>query len=463
MAGFLRCISAPFKRAFCFICCWLASNTQRDTIETVFVHVPMGFCAALMLNSSLHYHNDMLHCDHVPIGEIIAQVGTPVYIYSLRRAVENLKRIRAAFADLNPHIHYSVKANGNLSVLKGLIRAGAGIDAVSAGEIHRALIAGAGPQEIVFAGVGKTPYEIAYALEQKIGWFNVENAGECALINNIVRHMQLAPARVALRFNPDIPASTHPYIATGHGGAKFGLSGETVHDILLNQADYPHVHIAGIHVHIGSQLHDTEATRKAVALALALIAPYPDIRTVNVGGGLPVAYGPDEIVPALDDFAAALAPLLRGYHVLLEPGRAVIADAGILVANVIYVKQQAGQTFYITDASMAELIRPALYQARHAIVPVMRAGSKTVIKPANVVGPVCETADVLGWDVPLPEMSPGEPLAILTAGAYGMVMASNYNARPRPPEIVVNEDGHTWHVARRRETWEDLLRLEVNL
>lgn len=416
-----------------------------------------------MLNSSLYYYNDMLHCDHVPVSEIIAQVGTPVYIYSLRRAVENLRRIRAAFADLNPHIHYSVKANGNLSVLKGLIRAGAGIDAVSAGEIHRALTAGANPREIVFAGVGKTPREVAYALEQQIGWFNVENVDECALINDIVRHKQLAPAQVALRFNPDIPASTHPYIATGHGGAKFGLPKETVQDILLNQADYPHVRIAGIHVHIGSQLHDTEATRKAVAQALALIAPYPDIRTLNVGGGLPVAYGPDETVPGFADFAAALTPLLRGYHVLLEPGRAVIADAGILVANVIYVKRQAGQTFYVIDASMAELIRPALYQARHAIVPVIRASSETALEPVNVVGPVCETADVLGRAVPLPPMSLGEPLAILTAGAYGMVMASNYNARPRPPEAVVNEDGHTWHVARRRETWEDLLRLEVNL
>lgn len=415
-----------------------------------------------MLNSSFHYQNNMLYCDHVPVGEIVAQVGTPVYIYSMRRAVDNFKRIRAAFAGLNPHIHYSVKANGNLALLKGLIRAGVGIDAVSAGEIHRALRAGANPQEIVFAGVGKTPREVAYALEQDIGWFNVENVGECGLINDIVRHMQLAPARVALRFNPDIAASTHPYIATGHGAAKFGLPQDTVRDLLANQSAYPHLHFAGIHIHIGSQLHDTEATKKATALALELIAPYPAIRTVNIGGGLPVAYEPEETVPDFAEFAAALTPLLSSYHVLLEPGRAIIADAGMLAANVIYVKRQGGQTFYITDASMAELIRPALYQAYHAIVPVQRSGDDAPLSPANVVGPVCETADILSHNALLPELSPGEPLAILTAGAYGMVMASNYNARPRPPEVVVNEDGHTWHIARRRETWEDMLRLEAN-
>lgn len=415
-----------------------------------------------MLNSSLHYHNGALYCDSVPVSEITARVGTPVYIYSLRRAIQNLGCIRVAFADLDPHIHYSVKANSNLAVLRALIQAGAGIDAVSGGEIHRALTAGADPQEIVFAGVGKTPGEIAYALKQEIGWFNVENVEECALINNMVRHQQLAPAQIALRLNPDVPVSTHPYIATGHGGAKFGLSEEAVRDILLHRADYPHLKIAGVHVHIGSQLHDTEATRRAVALALALIAPYPDIRTVNIGGGLPVAYEPNETVPTFADFADVLTPLLRGYHVLLEPGRAIIADAGALITSVIYVKQQAGQTFYITDASMTELIRPALYQARHTIVPVKRASAETPVRPVTIVGPVCETADVLGREVLLPEMVSGDTLAVLTTGAYGMVMASNYNARPRPPEVVVDEDGRTWRIVRRRETWEDLLHLEMN-
>jgi diaminopimelate decarboxylase len=412
-----------------------------------------------MLNTSIHYRDDMLFCDDVPLKEIVAITGTPVYIYSFKRALENYERIRAAFAPLNAHIHYSAKANANLSLLKTLVGAGAGIDAVSAGEVHRALQAGAQPENIVFAGVGKTPNELGYALEHGIGWINVENVGELQLINDIVAALQRQPAQVALRFNPDITANTHPHIATGHGGAKFGLTAETVRDILANQAIYPHVRITGIHLHIGSQLHDTDATRQAVQAALDLIAPYPEIRTVNIGGGLPVAYRPGETLPTFDQFAQTLTPLLKDYTVILEPGRSIIADAGVLVASIIYVKKQAGQTFLITDASMAELIRPALYQAHHEIVPVMTNphAEWQPLFPVNVVGPVCETTDVLGKQVALPEMIPGELLAILTTGAYGMVMASNYNARPRPPEAAVMPNGRNWRIVRRRETWDDLL------
>lgn len=403
----------------------------------------------------------MLFCDDVALKDIIAITGTPVYIYSFKRVLDNYERIRAAFAPLNAHLHYSAKANANLSLLKTLVNAGAGIDAVSAGEIHRALQAGAKPDSIVFAGVGKTPNEIGYALEQGIGWINVENVGELRLINDIAAVLHRKPVRVALRFNPDITANTHPYIATGHGGAKFGLTAETIRNILSEQGKYPHVHIAGIHLHIGSQLHDTDATYQAVQAALDLIAPYPTIRTINIGGGLPVAYRPGESLPTFDAFAQALTPLLKDYTVILEPGRSIIADAGLLAVSIIYVKKQAGQTFLITDGSMAELIRPALYQAHHEIVPVMphspAGDSRKHLAPVNVVGPVCETTDVLGKEVALPEMIPGELLAILTAGAYGMVMASNYNARPRPPEAAVLSDGRSWRIIRRRETWDDLL------
>ncbi len=403
----------------------------------------------------------MLLCDDVALKDIIAITGTPVYIYSFKRVLDNYERIRTAFSPLNAHIHYSAKANANLSLLKTLVNAGAGIDAVSAGEIHRALQAGAKPDSIVFAGVGKTPNEIGYALEQGIGWINIENVGELRLINDIAAALHRKPVRVALRFNPDITANTHPYIATGHGGAKFGLTAETIRNILAEQGKYPQVHITGIHLHIGSQLHDTDATRQAVQAALELIAPYPAIRTVNIGGGLPVAYRPNESLPTFDAFAQALTPLLKDYTVILEPGRSIIADAGLLVVSIIYVKKQAGQTFLITDGSMAELIRPALYQAHHEIVPVMPhspdGDSHKNLTPVNVVGPVCETTDVLGREVSLPEMIPGELLAILTAGAYGMVMASNYNARPRPPEAAVLPDGRSWRIIRRRETWDDLL------
>ena len=412
-----------------------------------------------MLNPPLHYEGGILTCDDVPLNTILAQVGTPVYVYSLRRALDNLSHIESAFEALNPHVHYSVKANANLTILRALIEAGAGIDAVSAGEIHKALAAGANPQNIVFAGVGKTPDELAYAVEKGVGWFNVENEAECDLLEMIASHMDAPPPRIALRLNPDVTANTHPHIATGHGKAKFGLTAGVIEGLLRRQPEFPHVHFAGIHLHIGSQLHDTLATRTAVESALRLIAPYPTIRTVNIGGGLPVAYQADEVVPDFDAFAQTLTPLLRDHTVLLEPGRAIIADAGFLLANTLYVKKQAGQTFVIVDASMAELIRPALYEAHHDIIPVIDPGDRPC-HPVQVVGPVCETTDVLGRDVLLPDTLPGEPLALLTTGAYGMVMASNYNQRPRPPEVVILPDGRHWQIARRRETWDDLLRLE---
>lgn len=411
-----------------------------------------------MLNDSFRYENNLLYCDNIPIEETAAQTGTPVYIYSLKRALQNLARIRTAFAQLKPHIHYSAKANANLSLLRALIQAGAGIDAVSAGEIYKAILAGIQPGNIVFAGVGKTADELRYALETGVGWINVENLGELSLIDQLIAEQKRSPTRIALRLNPDIAAPTHRHIATGHKGAKFGLSIEAGQNVLAHQNDFPNVRIEGIHVHIGSQLHDTEATQKAVQTVLELIAPYPTIHTVNIGGGLAVQYSADESIPRWEEFGATLTPLLKGYEVLLEPGRSIIADAGVLVVSVLYVKEQGGEDILITDGSMAELIRPALYEAHHEIVA---SHHSSVTRPYQVVGPVCETADKLGHDVQLPAMNPGDLLAVLTTGAYGMVMSSNYNQRLRPPEVVVSEDGLSWHVARRRETWEDLVKYEI--
>lgn len=411
-----------------------------------------------MLNDSIRYVQDILTCDGIPLTEIAAKCGTPTYIYSLPRALNNYQRIKKAFSSLNSHIHYSAKANANLSILRALIEAGAGIDAVSAGEIHRALSAGAKPENIVFAGVGKTPEELRYAVEQGIGWFNVENVEELAMMNAFIEQSGRQPAWIALRLNPDVTANTHPYIATGHGGAKFGLTAETVQNILANRSQYPHLRFAGIHIHIGSQLHDIDATKQAVQKALNLIAPHPDIRTVNIGGGLPVAYKHDDELPPVEIFAETLTPILKDYTVLLEPGRSIIADAGLLMTRVLYVKRQAGQTVVIVDGSMAELLRPALYKAHHDIIPVHRTNGET--QTVNVVGPVCETSDVLGHDVVLSSVKPGDLLAITTAGAYGMVMASNYNARPRPPEVVIEPDGKSWRIARKRETWDDLIQNE---
>lgn len=410
-----------------------------------------------MLNESIAYHHGRLCCNGVPLAAIVDACGTPAYVYSLPRLRANYQRIRQAFAGLDAHIHYSAKANASLAVLAALIDAGAGIDAVSGGEIHRALAAGADPARIVFAGVGKTRAELRYALSVGVGWVNVENVAELDHIDALAAETGRERVRVALRLNPDVAASTHPHIATGHGGAKFGLPAPTVTELLAQADRWPRVELVGIHIHIGSQLGDVDATRRATQAALDLIAPYPHLCTVNIGGGLPVAYQPGDDVPPPAAFADALAPLLRGYQVLIEPGRSIAADAGLLLVEVLYVKRQGGRTLAIVDGSMAELLRPALYDAHHMILPLVE--SSTAPAPVSVVGPVCETADVLARDVPLPPLAPGDRLAVLTAGAYGMVMASNYNARPRPPEIAVDADG--WRVVRPRETWDDLIRGET--
>ena len=414
-----------------------------------------------MLNNSIHFEDKAsgarLYCDRVPISDIVAQTGTPVYVYSLPRVLENLRRIRAAFP--RAHVHYSAKANANLALLRTLVQAGAGIDAVSGGEIYRALAAGAPPEQIVFAGVGKTSQELYYALEQEIGWFNVENAGEAYKLD-CMAGVANTTARVALRLNPDVTAKTHPHIATGHGAAKFGMTADALRAVLDHADETPHLRYEGIHIHIGSQLHDTAATVEALQTVRDLIAPYPSIKTIDLGGGLPVAYSPDEAIPAVETFAEVLNPLLEGYEVILEPGRSIVADAGVLITRVLYTKEQGGQHFVIVDAGMTDLIRPALYDAHHEIVPVVRDDQPADI--VQVVGPVCETTDVLGRGVVLPPVKPNDYLAILTAGAYGMVMASNYNARPRPPEVTVSEDGDSWYLVRRRETWQDLIAQELD-
>jgi diaminopimelate decarboxylase len=415
---------------------------------------------ATMLNSSFLYRAGALWADGVNLQSIAGAVGTPVYVYSLPRILENYRRISKAFSKLDAHIHYSAKANANLTVLKTLIDAGAGIDAVSAGEIFRAIKAGCHPSKIVFAGVGKTPHELRWALEQGVGWFNAENVRELELLNTFAAKHPGNRPQVALRLNPDVQANTHAYIATGHGGAKFGLSQSTVADILAHRNRYPNLEIVGIHVHIGSQLGDTFATRQAVIVALELIAPYPDIRTVDIGGGLPAAYDDAGDLPSEQAFADDLHDLLKGYTVIMEPGRAIVADAGALLVQVLYLKEQGGQRLVIVDGSMAELIRPALYQAVHGLLPLRETSKSAQTIAVEIVGPVCETADVLRHNVEMPELHAGDYLAVMTTGAYGMVMASNYNARPRPPEVVIEADGVTWRVARQRETWDDLIRGE---
>ncbi len=413
----------------------------------------------MVFNTSIRYVADALSVDDLDADSIVSETGTPVYIYSLKRVLANFHRLRAAFSPLNARIHFSVKANGSLAILRALNNAGSGFDCVSAGEIHRTLKAGAAARDIVFAGVGKTREEIAFAVSKGIGWFNVENVLELAHINDAAARMGVETVPVALRLNPQVAAKTHRYMATGHDAAKFGLTADVIREALAQQDNYPRINIAGIHMHIGSQLSDSAATLEALDSLLELIGPYAQIRTINLGGGLPVGYRTDEIIPSFHDLAAALAARLRGYNVLLEPGRSIVADAGMLVAEVLYVKRQVGQVFYIVDASMAELIRPALYQAHHEVALLRKSDGERLI--AHVVGPVCESADILARDRELPLLQVGDRVALMTAGAYGMSMASNYNARLRPAEVVVAESGDRWWIIRRRETVADLLRHDV--
>ena len=324
----------------------------------------------MVFNSSIRYVDDSLHIDGIAAETLARAVGTPVYVYSLKRIIENYRSLRAAFAPLDARIHYSVKANGSLALLRALGNAGAGFDCVSAGEINRCLRAGARARDIVFAGVGKTRAEIAFAVSSGIGWFNAENYAELGYINDAALDAGVDAVKVALRLNPQVSANTHPYMATGHGAAKFGLTADVIREILSRQCAYPRLNFAGIHIHVGSQLGDSTATLAALDAALDLIAPHPRIRAVNLGGGLPVAYRFDDEQPSLAGLVNELRPRLDGYEVLLEPGRAVVADAGLLIAEVLYVKRQAGQVFYIVDASMAELLRPALYDAHHEVAPL---------------------------------------------------------------------------------------------
>jgi len=394
--------------------------------------------------------------DGIAVRDIAHACGTPLYIYSLPRLRANVRRLQAAFAPLRARLYYSVKANGSLAILRALHEAGTGFDCVSGGEIQRVLAAGAAAQDIVFAGVGKTRAEIEYAIAQGVGCITVENPAELQHMAAALRGLAALQQRVALRLNPQVSANTHPYMATGHGAAKFGMTAPVIHSLLQRHQDFPQLHIDSLHMHIGSQLADIAATQRALRSLLALAQEHPQISTLNLGGGLPVPYRRGESLPDTADFAAALQTQLSAYSVALEPGRAIVADAGLLVCEVLYVKRQAGQRFVIVDASMAELLRPALYQAQHEILPLQAATGST--SPAHVVGPVCESADMLALDAPLPQVQPGDKVAIFTAGAYGMAMASNYNARLRPPEVVVDDD--SWQLSRRRETMDDLLRLE---
>lgn len=410
------------------------------------------------------YQADHLTCDGVPLSEIAASAGTPVYVYSAERLRANFARLERAVGE-RPHlICYSVKANGNLALGRLLAEMGAGADIVSAGELYRTRLMGIPAERVVFSGVGKRADEIEAAVEAGVRALNVESAGELELIGQVAERLRRR-APIAVRVNPDVDARTHPYISTGMREHKFGVPFEEARSLYDRAAAHPWLEPTGVQMHIGSQLVDpapiVEAATQLLAFADGLRAAGMPIADLDIGGGLGVRYR-DEQPRGPEALMAALGPLLDGkpYTLLLEPGRFLLAETGVLLTRVIYVKAGAGKRFVIVDAGMNDLIRPALYQAHHAIRPVHRAEAPTPdTLPADVVGPVCESSDFLALGRELPDIVPGDLLAVMTAGAYGFSMASSYNARPRPAEVLV--DAGAFRTVRRRETLDDLVRHEL--
>ncbi len=402
------------------------------------------------------YLGGELHAENVALTRIADEHGTPAYVYS-RAAIEAAwSAFDRAFAVLDHQICYAVKANSNLGVLNLLARLGSGFDIVSGGELTRVLKAGGDPSRVVFSGVGKSRYEMAQALNAGILCFNVESEQELERLNEVARHLDRC-APVSLRVNPDVDAETHPYIATGLKDNKFGVALDKAETLYRRHADFDHLHFTGVAFHIGSQLTRVTPFEDALDRALAMVDRLADqgleVGHLDIGGGLGVRYR-DETPPTPAAYAEALVPRLRnrGLRVLLEPGRAIVANAGLLLTRVEYLKHRRNRNFAVVDGGMNDLLRPALYDAWQTIDPVQpRDGSS---QRYDVVGPVCESGDFLGRDRDL-VLAQGDLLAVRSAGAYGFTMASNYNTRPRPPELIV--DGDTVYLVRRRETVEELL------
>jgi diaminopimelate decarboxylase len=410
----------------------------------------------------LEYQDRALVCDGVALADVAVKAGTPCYVYSAKTIRENYRAYADAFGDAPNTVYYAMKANGNLSILRLLAAEGAGFDIVSGGELYRVLKAGGDPGKVVFSGVGKTSAEIDQALEAGIFAFNCESEPELALIDSLA-HRRGVKARVAIRINPNVQASTHAYISTGGKAHKFGVDIDEAEAVYERARLHKSLLIEGVSCHIGSQIFDPSSLLRAVDRVLELIETLRgqgfDIRHADLGGGLGVGYKPDDEVPAIGEFVASLRARTAGrnLHVMVEPGRSIVGNAGVLVTRVLYRKRTGEKEFVITDAAMSDLIRPALYDAHHEILPV-RLTEGTPNISADVVGPICESGDFFAHDRSMPEVFPGDLLAICTAGAYGFVQASTYNARPRAAEVMI-DDGSA-RVVRKRETYEDLIRGE---
>jgi diaminopimelate decarboxylase len=406
-------------------------------------------------------HNGDLYAEGVPVRDLVDRYGTPLYVYSQNHLRTQYRELARAMSPVSPLICFSVKANSNAGVIRTLVAEGAGADIVSGGELFRALRAGVEPSKIVFAGVGKTRDEIDYALSKDILFFTVESEPEVERIAECAKRLGVT-ARVAFRVNPDVDPQTHVYVNTGKKESKFGLDADRTVRACEAASRLPNLEMAGLQMHIGSQILSAEpfggALSKLSLLIRDLKLRFPTIRYMDIGGGIGIQYKSDQNPLSPTAYAESVLPVLSrlGLSVVLEPGRYLVGNGGILVCRVQYVKDNAFRKFVVVDAGMNDLIRPPLYDAYHEVVPV---GESLGTMRADLVGPICESGDFLAVDRDLPAVREGDLLAVLSAGAYGFVMASNYNSRPRPAEVMV--DGDKAVIARERETWEDLVKREV--
>src|SRR5882672_10598577 len=429
---------------------------------------------------SFRYRDGHLYCEDVDLAQIAEEFGTPTYVYSAGTILDHYARLDTALQSLDHLICYAVKANSNRAILKLLADAGAGFDIVSGGELYRVLAAGGDPAKCTFAGVGKSREEIEYALEQHVYSFNVESEAELEHIDRIAGAKETC-APIALRVNPDVDPHTHEYISTGSHENKFGIALDRVAAVYEQAAKMRNVEIVGAQMHIGSQI----AAAKPFASAIGKVAPIVrelkskyGIKFLSIGGGMGIVYqralesgsgkwwrqhGSESFAFSVRDYAGAIVPPLRelDVRILVEPGRFLVGNGGVLLTRVRYIKKTGAKKFAIVDAGMNDLIRPALYQSYHEIVPVCRASvSDAGTEKIDIVGPVCESGDFFALDREMPELHEGDLLAIMSAGAYGFVMASNYNSRLLPAEALVR--GEKFALIRKRQTWEDLMRDEVD-
>ena len=408
------------------------------------------------------YVDKSYFCEKVSLADIAQRAGTPCYVYSSRTILDNFTAYDESLGDLPHKVCYAVKANGTLGILSLLARAGSGFDIVSGGELYRVLKAGGDPARVVFSGVGKREDEIEYALDQRIHSFNCESEPELTLIDALAARRGVR-ADFALRVNPDVNADTHPYISTGLREHKFGIDIHEAESVYERARSLAHVTASGVSCHIGSQLLDTDPIFEALEKVLALIERLRRaghiITHLDLGGGLGIPYHEGDEAPAIRSFVDCVRQRLqgKGLTVMVEPGRSIVGPAGVLLTRVLYRKRNVNKEFVVVDAAMNDLIRPSLYRSHHDIIPLRKTDRPEIV--ADVVGPICETGDFLARDRTLSNVAPGDYLAIATTGAYGFVLASNYNARRRPPEVLV--EGDKWRIIRTRENYEDLVRGEA--